>query len=77
MADKDGRPKRAPRRNVAKAASSARPRGWADRVAFVPGAEGYAYVPGEVVTTGDVDLQRVADRLFPGTNLEVSDVSRS
>ena len=47
--------------------------GWSGRVTVVPGPDGFAYVPGEVLTT---DLKRtleVAGRVFPGLALRVLD----
>ena len=49
--------------------------GWSARVRCTGGADGFAYVPGEVVTTGGKAAVAVAQRLYPGDSIEVKELS--
>src|SRR5690606_33521778 len=51
-------------------------RGWAGRVAFVAGDEGYAYVPGEVVTANPDAALDASRRLFPNSSTEPEKLGR-
>ena len=46
-------------------------RGWAGRVVVVPGPDGFAYVPGELLTTDATRTLEVAGRLFPRLELRL------
>src|ERR671916_84576 len=45
--------------------------GWSDRVTVVPGPAGFAYVPGELLTTDPGRTLEVARRLFPRLELRL------
>ncbi len=47
--------------------------GWSDRVTVVPGPEGFAFVPGEVLTLDADRTLEVARRVFPRLDLRVVD----
>lgn len=73
---KSPRPKKSAvkRATVDKAAAEAarRSSGWADRVVVVGGADGFAYVPNEVLTTGGEAAVKIAQRLFPNDKIGVA-----
>ncbi len=51
-------------------------RGWADRVAFAPGPEGFAYAPDVIVTTDEGATRSVSQRLFPDREVAVRPLRR-
>ena len=67
MSDNDGARR-------AKGADS-RATGWSARVRCTGGSEGFAYVPGEVVTTGGKAALAVARRMYPEDSIEVRELA--
>ena len=55
--------------------ADARATGWSARVRCTGGSDGFAYVPGEVVTTGGKAAVAVAQRLYPGDSIAVKELS--
>jgi len=49
--------------------------GWAERVTWVGGPDGFAYAPHDVVTTGGQAAVAIAARVFPDTKPEIRDLS--
>ncbi|HEX5945969.1 MAG TPA: hypothetical protein VFY82_06805, partial [Acidimicrobiales bacterium] len=47
--------------------------GWSGRVTVVPGPDGFAYVPGDVLSTDPERTLEVARRVFPRWDLRVVD----
>ena len=51
--------------------------GWSGRMACTGGPEGFAYVPGQVVSTAGAAALAVGQRIFPGDKIEVRELSGS
>ena len=49
--------------------------GWSERVRCTGGADGFAYVPGQVVTTDGKAAAAIAQRLYPSDSIKVKELS--